>query len=373
MERYPHVEIFVQPSPHRAYKDEEYVAQGAVLQEDLGNCDILMGIKEVPKPDLIANKKYLYFSHTIKEQPYNQQLLRKMLDMNIQMIDYECLTYTDGGRILGFGRYAGIVGAYNALLGYGIRKGTFTLKPANECYDYAELKEQLKHVRFDEPVKVVLTGLGRVGGGAIEVLEHAGLKEVAWESYLTDSFEDSVFTKLSVCEYNKRSDGGSCVHEEFYSDPAGYVSDFMRFAAISDIYISCHFWDSAAPFIFTRDDMKQPEWKIDMVGDVSCDIDGPVACTLRPSTIADPFYGYDPSSESEVGFDDARVGVMAVDNLPCELPRDASEDFGEALIEKVLDHLVNEDSESIIEGATICKDGQLTDQFSYLEDYANDK
>lgn len=369
-EKYPHVEVFVQPSPHRAYKDEEYAARGATIQEDLSNCDILMGIKEVPKQELIAGKKYLYFSHTIKEQPYNQQLLRKMLDLNIQMIDYECLTYDHGGRILGFGRYAGIVGAYNALRGYGIRKGLFSLKPANECYDYAELKEQLKNVQFDQPVKIVLTGLGRVGGGAIEVMEHAGVKEVSYDAYLNDSFEGPVFAKLSVCEYNKKSDGSTCIQEEFFSDPDGYESDFMRFAVISDIYIACHFWDSAAPFIFTRDDMKHPEWKIDMVGDVSCDIDGPVACTLRPSTIADPFYGYDPASESEVGFDDAHIGVMAVDNLPCELPRDASEDFGQALIEKVLDHLVNEDREGIIEGATICKDGQLTEQFAYLSDYA---
>lgn len=370
MEKYPHVTVKVQSSHVRCFTDDDYRRVGVIVQDDVSDCDILMGVKEVPKPDLIPDRKYLFFSHTIKEQPYNRELLQKMLALNIQMIDYECLTDEKGHRIIGFGRYAGIVGCYNGLRAYGLRHGKFALQPAHECYDYDELKGQLEKVELPNDFKIVITGRGRVSGGAIEVLHAAGVKEVGWEEYLEKDFAHPVFTVLSVCEYNKKENGGQCIHDEFFKHPEGYVSDFMRFAKITDLYIASHFWDSHAPYIFTREDMKREDWNIDTVADISCDIDGPVACTLRPSTIDDPFYGYNPQTEEEADFMDTNnVGVMAVDNLPCELPRDASRDFGRVLIDAVLPSLVNEDAENIIEGATICKDGELTEQFAYLEDY----
>lgn len=371
-EKFPNVDVLVQSSDIRCFKDEEYKAEGIEVVDDVSNCDILMGVKEVPKPMLIENKTYLFFSHTIKKQPYNRTLLQKILEKNIQMVDYECLKYPNDGRILGFGRYAGIVGCYNGFLAYGKRTKAYDLKPANECHDYKELKEDLKKVKLTNNYKIVLTGYGRVGHGALEIIHELQLKEVGTEEFLNQSFNEPVFTVLDVTEYYKLPDGGKFDKKEVYHHPEKFESCFIDFAKVADMYVACHYWDSKAPFIFTRKDAKHPDWKIKIVADISCDIDGPVASTIRPSTIAEPLYGYHPKAEKEVAFDDAEaITVMAVDNLPCELPRDASEDFGRSLIDKVFEHLLVADEEKVIANASITKDGKLTENFKYLIDYVN--
>lgn len=374
MQQYPHLDLVVQPSPIRAYKDSDYAAAGVTLQEDLSDCDVIMGVKEVPKPDLIAGKTYFYFSHTIKMQPYNQELLRRMLDLNIRMVDYETITNDRGSRLIGFGRYAGVVGCFNAFRSYGLKTGTFNLKPANQCADRKEMEAELEKVKLPENFKIVLTGLGRVGGGAREIIDKLGLRRVSAEAFVSQNFGEPVFTQLSVEDYNARDDGGDFTRHEFYDDPIGFHSVFMKFAAVADVYVACHYWDSRSPFIFTRADVRLPEWGLKVVADISCDIDGPVATTLRPSTIAEPIYGYNPQSEQEGDFfNEANVGVMAVDNLPCELPKDASEDFGEELIKNVIPHLLNNDQDGVIARATICENGELTENYAYLNDYVEGK
>ncbi len=371
-EKFPNVDVLVQTSDIRCFKDDEYKAEGIEVVEDVSNCDILMGVKEVPMPMLIDNKTYLFFSHTIKKQPYNRELLQKILERNIQMVDYECLKHPNDGRILGFGRYAGIVGCYNGFLAYGKRTSAYDLKPANECHDYKELKQELKKVKLPSNYKIVLTGYGRVGHGALEIIHELKLKEVGTEEFLPQSFNEPVFTVLDVTEYYKLPDGGKFDKKEVYHHPEKFESCFMDFAKVADMYVACHYWDSKAPFIFTREDMKSPDWNIKVVADISCDIDGPVACTIRPSTISEPLYGYHPATEKEVAFDAAEaITVMAVDNLPCELPRDASEDFGRSLIDKVFEHLLVADEEKVIANASITKDGELTENFKYLTDYVN--
>ncbi len=371
-EKFPNVDVLVQSSDIRCFKDEEYKAEGIEVVDDISSSDILMGVKEVPKPMLIDSKTYLFFSHTIKKQPYNRELLQKILEKNIQMVDYECLKYPNDGRILGFGRYAGIVGCYNGFLAYGKRTNAYDLKPAHECHDYKELKQELKKVKLPGNYKIVLTGYGRVGHGALEIIHELKLKEVGTEEFLTQSFNEPVFTVLDVTEYYKLPDGGKFDKKEVYHHPEKFESCFMDFAKVTDMYVACHYWDSKAPFIFTREDAKHPDWKIKIVADISCDIDGPVASTIRPSTIAEPLYGYHPKTEKEVAFDDAEaITVMAVDNLPCELPRDASEDFGRSLIDKVFEHLLVADEEKVIANASITKDGKLTENFKYLTDYVN--
>lgn len=370
---FPEIQLVVQSSEFRAFKDEEYRNAGVEIVSNVLDCDVLLGVKEVSKKNLLAGKTYFFFSHTIKEQPYNRELLRNMLDLNITMIDYETLTYQGKGRILGFGRYAGIVGAYNAFLAYGLKSGSYSLKPANCCHDYSELKDELTKVILPEGYKIIISGDGRVGKGAEEVLhEVQGVYEVSPVDFLTSNRKDPIYTQLSVKEYNKRKDGQSFTKNDFYSNPEQFESDFKRFSDIGDLYIACHYWDANAPFIFSREDAKHPDFNIKIVADISCDINGPVASTIRPSTIENPLYGYDPKTESEVDFNSENaIGVMAVDNLPCELPRDASEDFGNELLTKVLPSLINKDSETIIERATICKNGELTSYFSYLQDYVN--
>ncbi|UTW62890.1 alanine dehydrogenase [bacterium SCSIO 12741] len=372
MKEYPQVEWVVESSPIRRFKDEEYANLGVSVVTDLSDCDVLMGVKEVPKDQLIPGKTYFFFSHTIKKQPYNRDLLRKIMADKIRLIDYECLTNDKGRRLIGFGRYAGIVGAYNGLLAYGKRHGLYDLKPAWKCEDRAEMEGELAKVKFDpaNPPKMVLTGNGRVAHGAMEILSALSIKKVSADDFLTQSYDEAVYCQLRVTDYNKRKDGGEGSTAEFFEHPDLYTDDFMRFAQVSDLYFACHFWKDGSPYLFTREQAKSSDFKIEVVADISCDIDGPVASTLRPSTIADPLYGYLAESETETDWNNpAGITVMAVDNLPCELPKDASRDFGQEFIQNILPALLGDDPTSIIDRATITQDGELTSYYSYLADY----
>ncbi|MCB9335594.1 MAG: alanine dehydrogenase [Flavobacteriales bacterium] len=369
--KYPDINLVVQSSNVRRYKDEEYINLGIKVVDSVEDCDILIGVKEVPIKDLIENKTYFYFSHTIKKQPYNRNLLLEMLNKNITMIDWETLTNNKGVRLIGFGKYAGIVGCYNTFYAYGKRTGAYQIKRAYLCEDRAEMEAELPKVKLPNNYKIVMTGGGRVATGIIEILEKLNIQKVSAKDILTNTYSEPVYTQLLVDDYYKKPDGSPFKRSEVYSHPERFVSDFMKFAKVADMYISGHFWDEDAPYIFSREDAKSPDFNIKVVGDVSCDIDGPVACTLRPSTIIEPIYGYNPQSESETNFDNKdAITVMAVDNLPCELPKDASSDFGREFIDKVLPHLIN-DSEKVIERATICKNGNLMPDYEYLRDYVN--
>lgn len=367
---YPTIELKVQKSEIRKFKDEEYSALGIPVVDTVEDCDVLLGVKEVPINELIPNKKYLFFSHTFKEQPYNRNLLNAILEKNIQLIDWEVITNEKGKRLIAFGRYAGIVGCYNGFIGFGKKHGLYSLKRAHECEDRADMEAQIPNIQLPNDFKLVLTGKGRVAGGAIEVLDKIGLKKVSPEDFLEKSFNEPVYTQLGVEYYNKNKDGKPFNKKSFFNDPTQHESDFLRFAQVANMYIACHYWDSRAPFIFSREDLRDENWKISIVADVSCDIDCAVASTIRPSTIADPFYGYNKQTEAEDDFmKEEVVGVMAVDNLPCELPKDASVDFGQMFIDHVLEPLTGNDPHDIIWRASETKDGKLTPHFAYLEDY----
>ncbi len=372
MNEYPGTEIVVQPSQIRSFKDEEYSKLGIKLQEDLSDCDVLMGVKEVPKDKLIEGKTYVFFSHTHKRQPYNRGLLQTAIKKNITLVDYELVTDASHKRLIGFGRYAGIVGTYNAFLAWGKKTGAFELKPAYLCHDQAEMEGYLKNVKLPEHFKVVYTGGGRVGGGAQEILHKLGVRQLFPGEYITTDTKDAVFTQLNVEDYNERVDGKTFIRGEFFNNPVGYQSTFMKYAAVSDMYIACHFWDNRSPFIFSREDAKSADFKIKVVADISCDIDCAVASTLKASTIEDPLYGYLPKEETLTDFNDPNaIGVMAVDNLPCELPRDSSKDFGKDLKKAVICYLLGEDPDNVISRATICSGGKLTKDFSYLQDWTD--
>lgn len=369
--RFPDVKLVIQSSKVRCFTDDQYAQMGMEVKEDVSDCDILMGIKEVPIQDLIPNKTYLFFSHTIKEQPHNKKLMRALLEKNVKMVDYETLTSINGGRLIGFGRYAGIVGAYNAFRLYGERSGLFHLKPANECYDRKELELELKKVVLPETYKIVVTGAGRVGTGCLEILNTLGLHHVSPTDFLKRVYTEPVFTQLHVSDYNKTKSGELFIPDEFYNDPAEFESNFMRFARVANMYIPCHFWDNRSPQIITKEEIQDPEFKIEIIADISCDIGEPIASTLRASTIAEPFFGYDKKTGKEVShLDKNAIGVMSVDNLPCELPRDASKDFGKVLMDKILPALLGHDPDAIIERATICEKGSLTKRYQYLKNYA---
>jgi len=370
---FPEAKITVEPSPLRVFSDEEYREAGLSVASSMETCDVLIGVKEVPIESLIPNKKYFFFSHTIKKQPYNRELLRAILSRNIEMYDHEVITNAKGIRLVAFGRYAGIVGAYNGIRTYGLKSGQFNISKAEDLKDKKDLIRELFTVSLP-PIKILLTGKGRVGNGAKEILDGMKLREVGFEDYLTKTFDVPVYCQIDVLEYNKRKDGQVLPMQDFFDHPEAYESDFMRFAKVSDLYIAGHFYGDGAPFLYTREDVKHPEFKIQVVADVSCDIDGPVATTLRASTIADPIYGYNPNTEEEVPFmKKGAIAVMAVDNLPAELPRDASEGFGDTFVESVIPAFFDNDKEGILERARMTQAGRLTERYAYLQDYVDGK
>ena len=365
--------FIVESSDIRVFTDQEYKDAGFEVKEDVSDSDVLLGVKEVPIDALIPNKKYFFFSHTIKKQPYNRALLKAVLEKNIELYDHEVIVNEANIRLIGFGRYAGIVGAYNAFRTWGLKYESFDLPKAETLRNQDELVAELNKVKQPN-IKIVLTGSGKVGGGAKEILDAMGLKEVNVEDFLNTTFDEPVYVQIDVLDYNKRIDGTEADKSDFYTHPQSYESDFMRFAKVADMYIAGHFFGDGAPFIFTREDAKSPDFNIKVVADISCDIDGPVASTVRASTIKDPVYGYNAITESEDDYKKQDViAVMAVDNLPCELPRDASEGFGEMFLAHVIPAFFNEDRDGILARARMTQNGKLTERYSYLTDYVNNK
>jgi alanine dehydrogenase len=370
--QFPDAQIVIEPSDVRIFKDEEYIAAGFNVTNDLSDCDVLLGVKEIPVEALIADKSYFFFSHTIKKQAHNQKLLQAIIDKNITLYDHEVVVDANSKRLIGFGRYAGIVGTYNAFRAFGQKFELFNLPKAETLENKDALAERLKRPVMP-PLKIVVTGKGKVGMGVKELLDAMKMKEVSAENFLTKIYDSPVYTQIDVLDYNKRIDGTvpeSCT--DFFKNPEQYVSDFERFANTADIYIAGHFYANEAPKILTRDMLRSKNNKIKVVADVSCDVNAAVDSTVRTSTIAEPFYGYNPSTGEEVDMHHpAAIVVMAVDNLPCELPRDSSEGFGEMFLKHVIPAFFNGDKDDVLKKATIVKEGKLTERFNYLSDYIN--
>lgn len=369
--QFPDASFKIEASDIRVFSDTAYEEKGFEVSTDVSDCDVLLGVKEVPVEALIPNKKYFFFSHTIKKQPYNRKLLKAIIEKNIELYDHETIVNENESRLIGFGRYAGIVGAYNGMRAFGLKYELFDLPKAETLPDQAALIQRLRKNRLPN-IKIVLTGRGKVAFGAKEMLDAMKIKEVSVENYLTKSYDEPVYTFIDVLDYNKRKDGQDLGKADFYKNPTEYDSDFERFAEVSDMLITGHFYGNNAPYILTKEMMHSPKCKLKVVADVSCDIDGPIACTLRPSTIAEPIYGYLPSEHKEVTFNHpAAITVMAVDNLPCELPKDASEGFGEMFLKHVIPAFFNNDANGILHRAKITENGKLTTRFAYLQDYVD--
>ncbi len=369
--RYPDAEFYVQPSDFRCYSDDEYKYLKIPVREDLGDCDILLGVKEVDKSTFIPGKTYLFFAHVAKEQPYNREMFRTMVEKSIRLIDYEYLTRENGERVVAFGRWAGIVGAYNGLRARGIRTDRFHLKPCYECRDLDEVWAGLKMIDLIPGLKILVTGEGRVAGGAMETLANTNAVVVSPDDFLNKQFDVPVVCQIGPQHYTKRKDGKEFSFDHFVKNPGEYESAFEPYTRVTDIFVAAHFWDPESPAFFTLEDMRKPDFNISVIADISCDINGPIPSTIRATTIADPCYGFNPhTGEEERPFKKPdNITVMAVDNLPGELPRDASSDFGGQLMDNIMDDLLGRKKSEMLYRATICEDGKITGRYSYLEDY----
>ncbi len=370
VETFKDVQLVVQPSDFRCFTNDEYKNAGVAMAEDISDCDILIRIKEVPVKDFVAGKKYMFFSHTIKKQPHNKPLIQEVIKKKIQLIDYECLTDEDHNRIIGFGYYAGIVGTYNGIRGYGKRYNLFDIKPANQCHDKEEMKLEFPKVRLPN-IKIIVTGNGRVANGAIAMLGALGIRRITPYEFTHYSYREATYVQLHSNNYNEHKEGMNFDMDHFKAHPEMYRSTFGKFSKHCDLLIHCTFWNPRSPVLFSKAEMRSNDFRISVIADVTCDINGSIPSTSQASTIENPFYGYNPITE-EIGlpFTNDTITVMAVDNLPCELPRNASEDFGKELLEKVLPSLLNLDDAALIDRGSIAKDGQLTKRFEYLKDYA---
>lgn len=370
-QEHPEAQIKVERSDIRYFTDDQYRALGIEVTDDVSDCDVLFGVKEVPVEALIPNKKYFFFSHTIKKQAHNRKLLKAILEKNIDLYDHETIVDAHYKRLIGFGRYAGIVGAYNGLRAFGLKFELFTIPKAETLNSKDDLISKLKRQVFP-PIKIVLTGHGKVGMGAKEILDGIKIKEVSPENFLTKIYSEPVYTQIDVMEYYQRKDGKAASKADFYAHPTEYTSNFERFSKVSDIFMAGHFYGNDGPEILSREMLNAPDNKIKVVADISCDVDGPIACTLKASTIADPLFGYLPSENKEVPYTHpGAVVVMSVDNLPCELPKDASEGFGEMFMEHVIPAFFNGDKDGILERAKVTENGKLTKRFEYLQDYVD--
>lgn len=370
-EMYPYVQFIVQPSDYRCYSNEEYEYLNIPMKEDLSECDILLGVKEVDPRTLIEGKIYLIFSHVGKKQSHNRHMLGEMAKKGISLIDYEYLTTEDGQRIVAFGRWAGIVGAYNALRARGIRTNRFRLKPAYQCHDLDEMWAGLSLIELKPGLKILITGTGRVAKGAMETLLHCNIVEVSPNEYLSHDFDVPVVCQIGPEHYTRPKFMEHFNFSHFVKNPEEYDSTFLPFTRVTDILITAHYWDPRSPVFFSREDMKKRDFRISVIADISCDINGAIPSTLRATTISDPFYGYNPDLEIEepAFMRPTNITVMSIDNLPGELPRDSSHDFGNQLMKNTLHDLLSGTSSPLLERATILKDGILTERFSYLTDY----
>jgi len=370
---HPDTIIKVESSDIRVFTDEQYTNLGIEVTDDISDCDVLFGVKEVPIDALIPNKKYFFFSHTIKKQVYNRKLLQAILEKKIDLYDHETIVDDKNRRLIGFGRYAGIVGAYNGFRAFGLKFELFSIPKAETLSGKDALIEKLRRQTLP-PIKIVLTGHGKVGMGAKEILDGMKIKEVSIENFLTKIYSEPVYTQLDTLDYNQRKDGKSIGIQDFYNNPTEYISNFERFTKVSDIFMAGHFYGNDAPVILTREMLQATDCKIKVVADISCDVDGPIACTIKASTIADPFFGYLPSENKEVPYSHpAAIVVMSVDNLPCELPKDASEGFGAMFMQYVIPAFFNNDKDGILERAKMTENGKLTERFAYLQEYVEGK
>jgi len=375
---FPNIKITIQPSINRCFSDEEFLKAGAVIRENLNSSDLILGVKEIDTSILVSNKKYLFFSHTSKLQPDNsvaaqgtpgmdkKNLLKTILDKNINLIDYENIRNKNGARYLGFGRFAGIVGCYNALALYEDFLNNFTLPRAFKINDYSILKDIIKDKKFSK-MKILITGDGRVARGALELLEFTNIDQISKDDFLKNTFDQPVFCNLETSDYVKNDSNINFDLQHFIKNPTKYICVAGKYLEKTNLLISAHYWDPLSPKIFDLNNLNNFN-KLKVIADITCDINGSIPTTLKSTSINDPYFYLDKNTKREIDKTSNALAIMAVDNLPSELPRDSSEEFGDAIVKEVLPYIIKDDDGRIY-NATITKNGNFLSKYSYLKNY----
>ena len=382
LKKFSNLKILVQPSKRRCFKDEDYLKAGAKITNDLNLADIIFGVKEVDISTLIKDKTYLFFSHTNKVRQYigqniidkaiiyKKELLTKIIKKNITLIDYENVREDsgEGYRYLGFGRFAGIIGTYNTLNLYLKLQNNCSLPRAFEINNYEQIIKLISKQNFNK-IKILLTGSGRASKGAIEMLKHAKIKEVSANDYLKKEYNEAIFCNISAKKHVERKDGKTSSYKDFILNPEKYNSKVKNYLFKTDMFIACHYWDPRFPKLFSTKQINKFK-NLKIIGDITCDINGSVPTTIRSTSIANPYYSINTDTMQEIALSEKGIAVMAVDNLPSELPRDASEEFGNNVITEILPYLMDKD-DGRINRAITASNGKFSLKFDYLNDFIN--
>ncbi len=366
---FPNLHVLVQPSKNRCFNDEDYSKAGAKIEEDIIRSDIIFGVKEVEISKLIENKTYLFFSHTSKVRKdisqstkdkaiiYKKELLREVIKKKITLIDYENIRETSGKgyRYLGFGRFAGIVGCYNTLNLYLKLQKKQLLPRAFEINSYEKIKKLISKQNFNK-IKILLTGSGNVAKGSMEILKHTNIKQISLNDYLNKKYDEAVFCNISLREHVERNDGKHSSYQDFMLNPHEYKSTATNYLYSTDMLITGHYWEPKFPKLFSLNQINKFK-NLKIIGDITCDING-----------SKPYYSFDINSMKEIDLCNKGIAVMAVDNLPSELPNEASEEFGKSIISEILPFLIGKD-DGRINRATTTSQGKLCPTFRYLENF----
>ncbi len=297
-----------------------------------------------------------------------KELLRTILNNKIKLIDYENIRANNGSRYLGFGRFAGIVGCYNTLNLYLEYNNFQPLARAYKINDYERIIKNLSEVRFPN-FKMLVTGDGRVNRGVQEVLKYTNIKKIPPKEFLNENYDYPVFCNLDTKDYVTHKDNNNFELDHFIKYPKEYESTTFEYLKMCDLYISAHYWDPSSPKIFTKNQI-QEFTKLKIIGDVTCDVDGSLPTTIKSTTIENPNFYLNTETYLETNKTNNSLAIMAVDNLPSELPRDSSTEFGNGIINEVIPFILGKDDGRIL-NATITEDGRFLDKYNYLQDYIN--
>jgi alpha-aminoadipic semialdehyde synthase len=400
------VEFTVQPSDLRTFPNEDYEKVGARIDEEINDVDLTLGIKEIPIPELIPKMKYMFFSHTIKGQEHNMAMLKKMMDLNCTLIDYEKITDEKGRRLIFFGWHAGVAGMIDTLWAIGrrfewegVRNPFSSIMPAHQYGNLPNIREHISSVGrlistygipySMRPFVIGIAGAGNVSKGAQEILDLLPVKEV---------------NPVELPTLNKRKDSGTNIYkvvlnewdmvepkeqglnfdlQDYYRNPDKYRTKFFQHIPYLSSLVNCIYWDERYPRLLSKEQIKElyqdhRSPKLRIIGDISCDIDGAIQATVKATSPEDPVYVYDPWEDTAIpGWKGTGPVVMAVDNLPCEIPVESSEYFGDKLKEFIpsLAHAdLEQDFDQLalpkpIKNAIILHKGELTENYRYMMNY----
>ena len=413
------LEIVVQSSPKRVFSDEEYRQAGIEVEENLSSCPVIFGIKEIPIPVLEHGRTYVFFSHTIKGQSYNMPMLSRLLELSCTLIDYEKVTDKNGHRLIFFGNYAGLAGMIETLWAFGKRLSwegiANPFEQVKRALDYPDLEaakeaickvgDEIAKVGLPDsitPLVLGIVGYGNVSRGAQEILNLLPTEEIApgelaalggcsntLDLLHPPSKAKAASNKVLYTVIFKEQDtvkpidsGSPFDLQEYYDHPERYCGIFERYLPYLSALVNCIYWEPIYPRLFPKQTVRElyrgSKPRLKVIGDISCDVEGAIECTVKVTEPDNPVYVYDPVADCAIdGIEGNGPVVMAVEILPSELPRESSAYFSNVLKAYVpaitkADYTGDFASCELppeIKRAVIAYRGKLTPAYRYIEQY----